>query len=225
VIPEGVRIGCGGEGGFEKRLNEIGVKARRVLDIDAPAEELEKMFPGRGGVRVPGAWDEFEMGVRAILGQQVTVKAAHTLAGRLAERWGRKLVTPWEEVGLVFPEAELVAELAVEELRAIGLTRQRAETVKSFAGWMAEGQIGDMEALPGIGPWTRAYFDMRSGRDRDAFPAGDLGVQKALGIRERGTGKAKRLAEARAEKWRPWRAYAVMLLWTGGMPDEADTGM
>lgn len=196
--------------------NEIEAKAARVFDLTAPVEELERLFPGHAGLRVPSAWDSFEMGVRAILGQQVSVKAAHTLAGRLVENWGDQIATPWPEISRVFPAPDRLAALSPAELRSIGLTETRSHTLHGFAQWsaLAPGARPPLLSLRGIGPWTEAYFRMRSGLDRDAFPAGDLGVQKALGLEKPGSPRAQKLAIEAAEVWRPLRSYAVMLLWT-----------
>lgn len=211
-----VEIRLAGDAGFVSSSGEIEAKARRVFDLDCPVEDVEARL-GKGSChRVPGAWDDFEMGVRAILGQQVTVKAAHTLAGRLAEKWGEALPTPWEEVSRVFPTAKAVAGLEVEELRGIGLTMKRAETLAGFARWhcLEAGARPPLLSLPGIGPWTENYVRMRSGRDKDAFPAGDLGVQKALGLEKPGSAGAAKEAERLSQVWRPYRAHAVMLLWS-----------
>jgi AraC family transcriptional regulator of adaptative response / DNA-3-methyladenine glycosylase II len=152
---------------------------------------------------VPGCWDGFEIAVRAILGQQVSVKAATTLAGRMARDFG----TP-EEGGerFLFPSATTLADA---DLGRIGLTRQRAESIRDLAAAVDRGEIvfdGSLDpeqfehkitAIRGIGPWTAQYIAMRLG-EPDAFPAGDLYLRDA--------GRA-------AEQWRPWRAYAAMYLW------------
>ncbi len=200
-------------------LNEIEAKAASVFDLTAPVEELERLFPGHGGLRVPGSWYNFEMGVRAILGQQISVKGAHTLAGRLVENWGDPIATPWPEIHRVFPPPERLAQLSAGELRSIGLTEARTQTLLGFARWssLPPEQRPPLLSLRGIGPWTEAYFRMRSGLDRDAFPAGDLGVQKALGLADHaklGSPRAQKLAAEAAERWRPYRSYAVMLLWS-----------
>jgi len=159
------------------------------------------------GLRVPGCWDGFELAVRALLGQQVTVKGATTLAGRLVSRFGA-------------PRAEILAEA---DLAPIGLPKARAAAICGFARAVCEGRIrfddplssgvssaemiGRMCELPGIGPWTANYIAMRAMGDPDAFPASDLGLLKAAGI-----ASARRLEEV-AESWRPWRAYAAMYLW------------
>lgn len=204
---------------------ELGSLARRVLDLDCePAHiaaslesdpvigPLHKRWPG---VRLPGAWDPFEMGVRAILGQQVSVRAAHTLAGRLVAKFGHPMSTPFPSVTTQFPLAHEIAQVEVADLASIGLPRKRAETLSAFAAWSATDAAArpPLLDLPGIGPWTESYLRMRGHSDADAFPAGDLGIQKALGIQGLGPVKAAREAEARSQAWRPHRAYAVFLLW------------
>lgn len=145
----------------------------------------------RPGLRVPGAWDPFELAVRAVLGQQVTVPGATTLAGRVLKACK----------GRIDPTT-----LARADLSAVGLPRNRAATLKALSAAVAdEGDLREIDHIKGIGPWTSAYVAMRSG-DPDAFPASDLGVRRALGAVD---------PEARAERWRPWRAHAVMHLWLG----------
>jgi AraC family transcriptional regulator of adaptative response / DNA-3-methyladenine glycosylase II len=202
----------------------------RLFDLDADTESiatslrrdprLARALRGRV-VRVPGAFDAFEAGVRALLGQQVSVAAARTLAGRLAAAAGEPL--PPSEAGLthVFPTPAAVAAAPLERL---GLTRARAAALRSFAGAVASGEL-DLGAftglddaverltrLPGIGDWTAQYLAMRALGEPDAFPAGDLGVRQALA--QGGTLPSEREVRARAERWRPWRAYAVLALWT-----------
>jgi len=199
--------------------------AARVLDLDARPAEVKARLGGDPtvgpllerwpGVRLPGAWDGFEMGVRAILGQQVSVKAAHTLAGRIVAQFGHPYSSPFPSVTMLFPLAEELAQVAIEDLAAVGITRKRAETLHHFAEWsslQAENR-GPLIELPGIGPWTESYFRMRGSSDRNAFPAGDLGIQKALGIEGLGPIKAAREAEKLSAQWAPLRAYAVFLLW------------
>ena len=169
-----------------------------------------------------GAWDGFELGVRAILGQQVSVRAASTLAARLAERFGTP-VAGFEHLALtrVFPGPEVVAGA---DLTSLGLTAARAETVRRFAEGVAGGElvldasqgldrlVERLQQVPGIGPWTAHYIAMRAAGERDAFPSGDLGMRRYLG------GGARLAAVEllrRAERWRPWRAYAAMHLWVG----------
>ncbi|MFN9429913.1 MAG: DNA-3-methyladenine glycosylase family protein [Acidobacteriota bacterium] len=198
---------------------------RRVLDLDHQPSRLAALFQSDDilgplwarwpGVRLPGAWDPFEMGVRAILGQQISVKAAHTLAARLVARWGQKVSTPWPGLTHLFPLPEDLAGLQTDDLANLGLPTKRAETLRQFALWSCR-PITDrppLGSLPGIGPWTENYLKMRGQSYQDAFPAGDLGIQKALGIQNRSPAAAAREAETISQRWRPYRAYAVFLLW------------
>jgi AraC family transcriptional regulator of adaptative response / DNA-3-methyladenine glycosylase II len=204
-------------------------RVRRVFDLGADPHRIHanlRRDPRLGatvarlpGLRVPGAWDPFELAVRAVLGQQVTVRAATTLAGRLAERFGAPV-----ELGTgltrLFP---LPATLADAPVETIGIPRARGETIRALAAAVASGTLvleaaqgtddlaARLCALPGVGPWTAQYVAMRALGEPDAFPASDLGVRAALG-NGGGPLSAKR-AEAIAEAWRPWRAYAVMYLW------------
>ncbi len=170
--------------------------------------------------------------MRAVLGQQVTVRGATTLSGRLVERFGTPLA-PAADAGLthVFPEP---ATLATAPLERIGLPRARATALRALAAAVADGTIAldgrlgaeelatRLVALPGIGPWTAEYVAMRAVGETDAFPASDLGLRRALG---NGSGPCSpRALESIAEAWRPWRAYAAMHLWQGGSDDDAHGG-
>jgi AraC family transcriptional regulator, regulatory protein of adaptative response / DNA-3-methyladenine glycosylase II len=202
-------------------------RVRRMFDLDADPAAIKRTL-GRDrllgplvraapGVRVPGAIDPFEASVRALLGQQVSVAAATTLAGRFAAALG----TPHAAQGLTvrFPTAAEVALAGATRIARIGLPRTRAEAIHNLASVIERGEIVldapcDLDSfvarlveLPGIGPWTAHYLAMRALHVPDAFPAADLGVQKAL----RRSGP--RAAATRAERWRPYRAYAVMHLW------------
>lgn len=214
--------------GSAKLLAEIGSirnLAARVLDLDCNPDVIRDKLGGDQtvgpmlqrwpGVRLPGAWDGFEMGVRAILGQQVSVKAAHTLAGRVVARFGHPYLSPFPSVTKLFPLAQELVQVPVKDLASVGITKKRAETMHHFAEWSTAeaGSRGALLDLPGIGPWTESYLRMRGTSDRNAFPAGDLGIQKALGIQGLGPVKAAREAELLSEKWKPLRAYAVFLLW------------
>ncbi len=213
-------------------VEEVARGVRRVFDLDADpaavAEQLGKdrrlapLLAARPGLRIAGAFDPFEMAVRGIVGQQISVKGAVTLLGRIAGAHGEPLNDPG---GLtrIFPGPEVLAGV---DLAPHGLTRARAAAVRAIAGALREGALtlepaGTLEetvarlvALPGIGPWTAQYVAMRALGEKDAFVAGDLGVRKALA---RGK-ELPSVAEVtrRAERWRPYRAYAVMQLWTGG---------
>ncbi len=206
-------------------------RVRRLFDLAAdPASiaallgrdpALARRLVARPGVRVPGAWDGFELAWRAILGQQVTVAGATTLAGRLAERFGRPLAAPADGVARLSPRAE---DLAVAALDAIGVPRARAGALAALARAVATGRLDldgglapeealrRLEALPGVGPWTAQYVALRALGVPDAFPASDLGLRRALGAP--GRPLSARALERRAEAWRPWRAYAAMLLWS-----------
>ncbi len=205
-------------------------RIRELFDLEAPVEDitsalgtdpaLKKRLAARPGIRVAGAWDGFELAIRAILGQQVTVAGASTLAGRLVSRFGSPIKDFANPHDLsVFPGPE---KLANADIESTGVISSRANSIRSLAGAVANGKIsleapGDpdelrksLTALPGIGPWTAEYITMRVAKDPDAFPSSDLGLRKALVPGERLT--AKQL-EKQAEAWRPWRAYAAMLLW------------
>ncbi|WP_299599543.1 DNA-3-methyladenine glycosylase 2 [uncultured Microbulbifer sp.] len=208
-------------------------KLRRLFDLDADSEEitghlnadplLKKVLRASPGVRLPGAWDPFEYTLRAILGQQISVAAATTIAGRVASGFGETFSGPEGELFLLFPTAE---QLRDADFSDIGVTRTRAQTLRTFVAATLDGEIdfdepdletfcAQMVALPGIGDWTAHYTAMRGLSMPDAFPASDLGILIALG-KEQGAGEHKatpRQALVRAESWRPWRAYAALLLW------------
>jgi AraC family transcriptional regulator of adaptative response / DNA-3-methyladenine glycosylase II len=183
------------------------------------ARALGKLAERRPGLRVPGAFDGFEVAVRAIVGQQVSVAAARTIAGRLAEAFGESLETPFESVSRTFPTAERVARLSYGQIARLGMPGARAKTIIGIARAIADGKLELMpnadidvtleklRALPGIGEWTAQYLAMRALAWPDAFPHTDLGVMRALG--EKNPRRVLELGEA----WRPWRAYAVIHLW------------
>jgi AraC family transcriptional regulator of adaptative response / DNA-3-methyladenine glycosylase II len=171
------------------------------------------------GIRVPGAFDGFEIALRAVLGQQISVPAATTIASRVAERFGEKIDTPSPDLKCMVPTAAEIATVPLGELRKLGLTEARAATVSALAKAVASGQVNFLNAIsweesirkltevPGIGPWTASYIAMRVLGWPDAFPHQDLGLQKALSVTKSSD------ALALSEKWRPWRAYAAMQLW------------
>ena len=208
----------------------IAARVRRLFDLDAdpaPIEALLRRDPAlaarlrRGrGVRVPGAWSGFELAVRAVLGQQVTVAGARTLAGRIAAAHGAPLAAADGAIERTFPEA---ATLASADLGGLGLTGARREALGALARAVATGAL-DLDggaapddtrrgllALPGIGPWTADYVALRALGEPDAFPAGDLGLRRSLGPPHRAL--AARDLEERSKSWQPWRAYAAILLW------------
>jgi AraC family transcriptional regulator of adaptative response / DNA-3-methyladenine glycosylase II len=177
--------------------------------------ELAASVQKHPGTRVPGSWNGFELAVRAILGQQVTVKGATSLAGRLASTLGKAYKGP-QGLTHLFPSAQT---LASARLTSLGLTGARAETIRVLASAVASGKIkfeGVVNSadflrrlceIPGIGDWTAQYVAMRALGEPDAFPSSDLGLLRALSL------KGSRELERRAEPWRPWRAYAAMYLW------------
>ncbi|HEY4137499.1 MAG TPA: AlkA N-terminal domain-containing protein, partial [Casimicrobiaceae bacterium] len=187
------------------------------LRRDALLKPLVRRWPGQ---RLPNAWDGFELAVRAILGQQVSVAAARTLAARIAATHGTHF-DDGESVGLhaLFPAPETLADAPLEK---IGVMRARADAIRTLARAVAEERVHfraeqtlaafekSLVALPGIGPWTAHYVAMRALGQPDAFPAADLILRRAAG---QGETLPTRVVEAMSEAWRPWRAYAVMLLW------------
>jgi AraC family transcriptional regulator of adaptative response / DNA-3-methyladenine glycosylase II len=177
---------------------------------------LSGLIDSAPGLRVPGCWDGFELAIRAILGQQITVRGATTLAGRLVKSFGRPLAGTTELTHL-FPTAEILADA---DLSAVGLTKSRSATIRALARTVCDGQISfqriaDFDTLldrlvqiPGIGRWTAQYVAMRALGDPDAFLAGDVALLSALKL----TNTSE--FERRSEAWRPWRSYATMYLWT-----------
>lgn len=204
-------------------LPAIVARVEHVFDLAADpaaiAGTLGELAAPSPGLRVPGAFDGFELAVRAVLGQQITVKAARTLAARFAAAFGSALATPWAGLTRVFPAPAHVAGLTQDAVASLGIIGTRARTIIGLAEALAAGRIvlapgqphtatvQALKALPGIGEWTAQYIAMRALGARDAFPHTDYGVMKALDERN------PRRVLARAEAWRPWRAYAVMHLW------------
>jgi AraC family transcriptional regulator of adaptative response / DNA-3-methyladenine glycosylase II len=190
-----------------------------ACDPQSVAERLGALAAARPGLRVPGAFNGFEVAVRAVLGQQVTVKAARTLTGRFAARFGTPLETPFAELSVAFPDENRIARADPEEIGTLGILRSRVRAIQALAEALVDGglalqpmvavddTIARLQALPGFGEWTAQYIAMRALAWPDAFPASDFGVLKALGESD------PRKALACAEHWRPWRAYAVMHLW------------
>jgi AraC family transcriptional regulator of adaptative response / DNA-3-methyladenine glycosylase II len=208
-------------------------RCREMFDLAAPMQEissvlsrdavLRQLLDEKPGIRVPGAWDAFELTVRAVLGQQISVKAATTIAGRVVKAYGE----PVGEHGLaglthLFPLPE---RLARARFSNVGVTRSRAETLRRVAKAVVDGSLTldpsqdpatfreTLVAIPGIGEWTAQYVAMRALKNPDAFPAADLGLLRAFDEPGR-----RRLRPAELEKmsqeWRPWRAYAALLLWS-----------
>lgn len=213
-------------------LMNVAARARRMFDTDADTVAigahlardpmLKRHITLRPALRVMGAFDPFEWAVRAVLGQQVSVRAALTIASRLVAKLGTPVASaPGLPPLTAWPDAARIAEADESIIASIGLTRARATTVRGLARAVADGRLIldrgiDLDvtreallSLPGIGPWTADYIAMRALGWPDAFPAGDLGLRKALG------GVSSADCEARSERWRPWRAYAAAHLWVG----------
>jgi AraC family transcriptional regulator of adaptative response / DNA-3-methyladenine glycosylase II len=209
-------------------LPTILARAKTMLDVRADPVAIADRFSGDAllaplmqrfpATRIPGAFDSFECSVRTIVGQQISVRAASTIAGRLAARFGSPCETPFAELTTIFPSAATLASAKPTDLQSIGLTARRAITLQSFAAAVANGQLrldpgadpgrtrAALVAMPGIGDWTAEYVLMRGSLWPDAFPASDLGLLKATGL-------TPRALQARANDWRPWRSYAAILLW------------
>lgn len=214
----------------------IAGRIRRVFDLDAAVgvisahlahdSVLAPLVEARPGLRVPGAWDGFELAVRAMLGQQITVGGARLLIGRLVEAHGERLHARngGEAPGLsaVFPRSEQVASA---DLTRLGMPRARAAAISGMAAVAAanpallrcegslDAAIARLIALPGVGDWTAHYVAMRALREPDAFPAADVGLLRAMTGPD-GLRPTPAALFARAEPWRPWRSYAAQHLWT-----------
>ena len=210
-------------------LQPILARLRNLFDLDARPDiitgqlALDPLLAAsvkrRPGLRVPGAFDSFELGLRAILGQQVSVRGASTLAGRFAERFGEPIETPLPCLNRLAPAAAALAAARSATLAGLGVPKTRAESLRNLARVIARREIdldsgleptaiiAQLVELPGIGPWTAEYIAMRALRWPDAFPVGDLGLMKASKM------TSARSLEKAAEAWRPWRAYAAMHLW------------
>lgn len=205
------------------------IRLRHLFDLDANARVIDTNLQAHAllqdrvgscpGLRVPGTLEPFELVLRTIIGQQVSVKAATTIAGRFARTFGDTIDTPWSGITHSGPDAGRIAASSIDAIAAMGLPRRRAQTVLTLAKAMTDGGLSltpdthpgqarqQLCAVPGIGDWSAQYISMRALHDANAFPATDLGVMRALGTRK------KNAAIQMAEQWRPWRAYAVMHLW------------
>jgi AraC family transcriptional regulator of adaptative response / DNA-3-methyladenine glycosylase II len=210
------------------RLLDVASRVRRLFDLDADplaissglhsSHLLRRLLAARPGLRVPGAWDRFEIIIRAILGQQISVAAATTLCGRLVQKFGQPINGDIVDPHLthLFPRAQVLAK---SELTSVGLPRFRAESIRNLAAAVLrapqllesasslEELIERLRGLPGVGPWTAHYAAMRAFSEPDAFPSGDLALRRAAGD------ISVNALEAQSQAWRPWRAYAVMHLW------------
>jgi AraC family transcriptional regulator of adaptative response / DNA-3-methyladenine glycosylase II len=214
-------------------------RVRALFDLDARPDLIRKRLATDAwlapavracpGLRVPGAFHGFELGLRAILGQQVTVAAATTLAGRVVEALGEPVATSIPELNRLSPSPERVARAGAEAIARLGIVVSRARSLVALAEAERSGEvtleggarhdpeeaIRRLADLPGVGPWTAHYIAMRSLRWPDAFPKEDIVIRRALG------GVTADEAEARSEAWRPWRSYAVLFLWRMPRPATA----
>ena len=216
-------------------------RARALFDLNARpdiiASQLSKdrrlaaLIRRTPGMRVPGAFNGFEMGVRAILGQQITVKGATTLGCRLSAAFGESFVTPFPELNRLTPSPVRIATASVDEIAALGVVRTRSRSIIALAQAQLSGEIPldgatshkpdelirRLAELPGIGQWTAHYIAMRALRWPDAFPKEDIAVRKNLG------GVSARQAEAMSQAWRPWRSYAVLHMWRNAVEHPVQT--
>ena len=221
---------AGAEKGAALPMRRIAARLRRLFDLDAEPSAIAAAFkddPLIGprfarapGLRVPGAFDGFELAIRAVLGQQISVKGATTIAGRIVARFGEPFDSGAEGITHFFPPPQ---RLARGDSAGLGLTGGRIATLKGLAGAVASGgldfgpretleaKIAELTALPGIGEWTAHYVALRALGEPDAFPASDLGLRKAAGGGKPVTAKELELL---SQDWRPWRGYAALALWT-----------
>jgi AraC family transcriptional regulator of adaptative response / DNA-3-methyladenine glycosylase II len=215
--------------------SDLTQRLRALFDLDARPDEIsaalrkDKLLADtvtrNPGLRVAGAFDGFELAIRAILGQQITVKAATTIGGRFSEAFGEKIGTPHAGLTHLTPAAERVAGASIEEIASLGIVRTRARSIIAVASECALGRlhlepgadpqatIQQLLALPGIGPWTAQYIAMRALRMPDAFPKEDIALRNRLG------GMSAARAEQRSIVWRPYRSYATLHLWS--LPEPA----
>jgi AraC family transcriptional regulator, regulatory protein of adaptative response / DNA-3-methyladenine glycosylase II len=211
-------------------------RVRALFDLDARPDLISKHLArdarlsmavkGNPGLRVPGAFNGFEMGLRAILGQQITVRAATTIASRVIEAFGEPIVTPMAQLNRLTPEATRVAGASTNDVASLGIVAARARSIMALAEAQSSGQlcldggthhnpddaIKRLTELPGIGQWTAQYIAMRALRWPDAFPKEDIAVRNNLG------GITATQAEELSQTWRPWRSYAVMHVWRMAQP-------
>ncbi|MDP1955517.1 MAG: AlkA N-terminal domain-containing protein [Polaromonas sp.] len=210
-------------------------RVRAMLDLDADPQAINAVlhgsFPGGDGLRVPGAMDGYELAVRAVLGQQITVAAARTLAQRMVDKLGEPIETPWPGLTRLFPAPAVLAQASGDTLGQLGIVRQRQAAIVAIAKAVAEKRlqlhggadvnatVAALKELPGIGDWTAQYIAMRALRWPDAFPAGDVALHKALGVQ--GQKNPAKEAEQASLAWKPWRSYAVIRAWSGAMQPSA----
>jgi AraC family transcriptional regulator of adaptative response / DNA-3-methyladenine glycosylase II len=225
-----VRLDVQAEHDVAPDLDGIVAAAKDAFDLDADPDAVDEtlgrdevlapLVEARPGIRLPGTFNRFELVLRALFGQQVSVAGARTSLARFVSRFGTRLERPVRTVTHLFPSAEQVAEIDPETL---GMPRGRARAIRRIGELAEAGELdlsahagreatmGTLAEVPGIGPWTLAYIAMRGLRDPDSFPVSDLGVRR--GFERIGLSSSPTEIVERAERWRPWRAYAVMHLW------------
>ena len=202
-------------------------KVRAWLDLDADPQaidaQLHAHFPNGDGLRLPGTLDGFELAVRAVLGQQISVAAARTLAQRLVARWGEAMPTPIAGLDRLFPSPEALAQASSDALGALGLTRQKQAAIQGLARLLHSGELrlepgadvaatlATLQSLPGVGDWTAQYIAMRALGWPDALPASDAALHRALGLQ--GQARAAQATLVMAQAWQPWRSYGVIRAW------------
>jgi AraC family transcriptional regulator of adaptative response / DNA-3-methyladenine glycosylase II len=202
-----------------RNLFDLTARPDMIANCLKKSATLGRAVGNQPGLRVPGAFDGFELALRAILGQQVSVKAATTLAARLTNAYGEEIQTPFDELMRLAPRAERIAAADAKDISSLGIVGARADAIRTLAHEVAAGRltfevgtdpqntIERLTAIGGIGEWTAHYIAMRALRWSDAFPKNDLVLRKNLG------GVSAQEAEAMSQNWRPWRSYAVLHIW------------
>ncbi len=223
-VPERFELHVGASDSLAPALGGLLQRMRQAFDLDADPAQVDPVMtllplPLRPGLRLPGAFCGFEAAVRIVLGQQVTVPAARTLTQRLVNLLGEPMATPFPALTRLFPTPQALAGASPDALGRLGIVRQRVRALQALARAVDSGELqlrrgaplqatlDSLRALPGIGEWTAQLVALRALGWPDAWPASDIGLMNALGTRD------PRQVTARAEAWRPWRAYALMRLW------------
>lgn len=225
--PTRCRVAVQVSDGLRAVLPQVLARVRAWLDLDADPQAIHARlrldFPEGEGLRLPGTLDGFELAVRAVLGQQITVAAARTLAHRLVGHLGTPLATPLAGLTHLFPTPAALARASGDELGRLGIVRQRQGALQALARAVQDQQLSlhagadrastyaALTALPGIGDWTAQYITMRALRWPDAFPAGDVALHKALGVQH--LPQPAKAALLASQAWQPWRSYAVIRAW------------
>ena len=229
--PEACAVDITVSEGLQRVLPQVLWRVRALLDLDAEPHAINATlsadFPGGEGLRVPGCVDGFELAVRAVLGQQITVAAARTLAQRLLETFGEAIETPEQLVHRLFPTPQALIAAHSDELGALGIVRQRQAAIQALARGVADGSLDlsghadlaqtlhRLQSISGIGPWTAQYIAMRALRSPDAWLVGDVALHLMLGLTPLRGIATNRAATERSLAWQPWRSYAVIRAWAG----------